>query len=116
MDLLDLSFLPNFGVAGALVVIIGYLLSANHRLMTANRSDRAEYLAALAARETAHAAEVTALRTAHAAELAALRTRITKLERRLSGLETELDAERDRRRAAEDAAAAARRGNPTPPA
>jgi septal ring factor EnvC (AmiA/AmiB activator) len=116
VDLLDLSFLPNFGVAGALVLIIGYLLSANHRLMTANRSDRAEYLAALAARETAHAAEITAIRTAHAAELSAMRARISKLERRLAGLEGELDAERDRRRAAEDEAAAARRGHPSPPA
>ncbi|XVV05323.1 hypothetical protein ACQPW3_08005 [Actinosynnema sp. CA-248983] len=101
-------------MAGALVLVVVYLLSANHRLMTANRSDRAEYLAALSARETAHAAEVTAMRTAHAAELAALRTRITKLERRLAGLEGELDAERDRRRAAEDIAAAARRGELPP--
>ncbi|ONI92402.1 hypothetical protein ALI22I_03835 [Saccharothrix sp. ALI-22-I] len=112
---MDLSMLPGLGVAGALVVVVGYLLSANHRLMTANRSDRAEYLAALAARETAHAAEITAMRTAHTAELAAMRTRISKLERRLAGLENELDAERDRRRAAEDAAAAARRGE-LPPA
>lgn len=98
------------------MLTVGYLLSANHRLMTANRSDRAEYLAALSARETAHAAELTALRTAHAAELSALRTRITKLERRLTELEGELDAERDRRRRAEDDAAAARRAHPPPPA
>ncbi|GAA1292093.1 hypothetical protein [Saccharothrix xinjiangensis] len=91
-------------MAGALVLIVGYLLSANHRLMTANQSDRAECLTALAARETSHAAE-----------LAALRTRIGKLERCLAGLEGELDAERDRRRRAEDDAAAARRGE-LPPA
>ncbi|XVV06347.1 hypothetical protein ACQPW3_13525 [Actinosynnema sp. CA-248983] len=111
---MDLSALPGFGVAGALVAVVFYLLSANHRLMSANRSDRAEYLSALAARETAHAAEVASLRTAHAAELSALRTRLSKLERRLSELETELDAERDRRRVAEDQAAAALRGTPPP--
>jgi Tfp pilus assembly protein PilO len=110
---LDLTALPNLGVAGALVVVIGYLLSANHRLMTANRSDRAEYLTALAARETAHTAELAAQRTAHAAELAALRARLAELERRLGELEGELDAERDRRRVAEDTAAAALRGHPT---
>ncbi len=57
--LLDFSFLLSLGVAGALVVV-DYLLSVDHRLMTANRSDRAEYPAALAARETAHAAELAA--------------------------------------------------------
>lgn len=113
---MDLALLPSMGVAGALVLVVAYLLSANHRLMSANRADRSEYLSALAARETAHAAELASLRTAHAAELAALRSRLTKLERRLGDLETELDAERDRRRAAEDAAAAARRGDPLPPA
>jgi hypothetical protein len=108
--------LPSFGVAGALVLVVLYLLSANHRLMTANRSDRAEYLSALAARETAHAAELTSLRATHAAELSALRTRLSKLERRLAGLEGELDAERDRRRKAEDDAAAALRTRLPPPA
>ncbi len=59
---MDPSLLPQFGVAGALVIVVGYLLTANHRLMSATRSDRAEYLKALAARETAHADEITALR------------------------------------------------------
>lgn len=100
-------------MAGALVVVVGYLLTANSRLMTANRSDRADYLAALAARESQHNAETSALRTAHTAELAAVRARLVELERRLAELETELDGERDRRRAAEDTAAAALRGHTT---
>ncbi|WP_191304901.1 hypothetical protein [Lentzea cavernae] len=66
--------------------------------MTANRSDRAEYLAALAGRETSHATELTALRN-----------RVAGLEDRISELEDELDRERDRRRQAEDIAAAVRR-------
>jgi predicted nucleic acid-binding Zn-ribbon protein len=94
----DPSLLPQLGVAGALVIVVGYLLTANHRLMTANRSDRAEYLKALAARETAHADELTALRN-----------RVTGLEERIAELEDELDRERDRRRQAEDIAAAVRR-------
>jgi predicted nucleic acid-binding Zn-ribbon protein len=95
---MDPSLLPQLGVAGALVIVVGYLLTANHRLMTANRSDRAEYLKALAARETAHAEEITALRN-----------RVAGLEDRISELEDELDRERERRRQAEDIAAAVRR-------
>lgn len=95
---MDPSLLPQLGVAGALVIVVGYLLTANHRLMTANRSDRAEYLKALAARETAHAEALTALRN-----------RMTGLEERIAELEDELDRERDRRREAEDIAAAVRR-------
>ena len=110
---MDLTTLPSLGVAGALVVVVGYLLSANRLLMTANRSDRAEYLAALAARETQHTTELAALRVAHASELASLRARLAELEQRLAELETDLDAERDRRRAAEDTAAAALRGRTT---
>jgi predicted nucleic acid-binding Zn-ribbon protein len=95
---MDPSLLPQLGVAGALVIVVGYLLTANHRLMTANRSDRAEYLKALAARETAHAEALTALRN-----------RVSGLEERIAELEDELDRERDRRREAEDIAAAVRR-------
>lgn len=95
---MDPSLLPQLGVAGALVIVVGYLLTANHRLMTANRSDRAEYLKALAARETAHADELTALRN-----------RVAGLEDRISELEEDLDRERERRRQAEDIAAAVRR-------
>ncbi|KJK50416.1 hypothetical protein UK23_10450 [Lentzea aerocolonigenes] len=95
---MDPSLLPQLGVAGALVIVVGYLLTANHRLMTTNRSDRAEYLKALAARETAHAAEITALRA-----------RLVEVEDRLGEVEDELDRERERRRQAEDIAAAVRR-------
>jgi chromosome segregation ATPase len=92
----------GFGILGTLVVVIGYLLVANHR-------DRNAYQRTIQARDTEHAAELAAARTAHNDDLNGLRTRLSTLERRLAELETELDHERDLRRAAQDDAAAARR-------
>ncbi|MFC0434581.1 hypothetical protein [Kutzneria buriramensis] len=112
----DISTWPGLGVVGALVIVVGYLLTANFRLLSANRADRAAYLEALATREASHAADLSALREAYRAELVSLRRRASTLEGRIATLETrigdlstELDHERARRRAAEDDAAAARR-------
>lgn len=73
---MDLSQLPQIGVASALVFVIVYLLAAN-------RADRAQ------SRE---------LRTHD-------RTEIRELQERIDALEAEVDTERDKRRAAQDTAA-----------
>lgn len=106
---MDLSQLPTLGVAGALVIAVGYLLTAHHRLFEAARADRTDYLSALAAREAEHTAALSTARTTHADDLSALRIRIAELERRLAELEKTLDAERKRRREAEDREATAAR-------
>jgi hypothetical protein len=99
---MDVTALPGLGITGALVIVIGYLLIANHR-------DRTTYQRAMRQRDSEHAAELAAARAAHDADLNGLRTRLSSLEKRLAELETELDHERDLRRAAQDDAAAARR-------
>jgi hypothetical protein len=55
---MDPALLPQLCVAGALVIVVGYLLAAHHWLMTADQSDPADYLKAL----TAHADELASLR------------------------------------------------------
>ena len=105
----DVSSWPGLGVVGALVIVVGYLLTANFHLLSANRADRAAYLEVLATREASHTTDLAALREAYRAELISLRRRVTTLENRISELSGELDHERGRRRAAEDDAAAARR-------
>jgi hypothetical protein len=92
----------GFGILGTLVVVIGYLLIANHR-------DRTAYQRAMRQRDSEHATELAAVRKAHKEDLNGLRTRLSTLENRLTELETELDHERDLRRAAQDDAAATRR-------
>jgi len=92
-----------------LAVVVGYLLSANFRLLSANRADRTAYLEALATREASHATDLAVIRDAYRAELVSLRRRVATLENRIRELGIELDEERARRRAAEDDAAAARR-------
>lgn len=99
---MDLSAFSTFGITGTLVLVIAYLLASNHR-------DRTTYERALAMRDAEHNAELAAARAAHAEDLTGLRSRLSSLERRLGELETELDAERDRRRTAEDTAARALR-------
>lgn len=105
----DISTWPGLGVVGALVIVVGYLLTANFRLLSANRADRAAYLEVLATREASHASDITTLREAYRAELVSLRRHVTTLENRITELGGELDHERARRRAAEDDAATARR-------
>ncbi len=77
---MDLSQLPTLGVAGALVIVIGYLLASN-------RTDRSQ----------------------HRDQVKALIGRIGSLETRVDELEKEVDQERDKRRSAEDKAAEAER-------
>jgi uncharacterized protein YlxW (UPF0749 family) len=106
---MDGASLPSLGVVGTLVIVVGYLLTANFRLLSANRTDRAAYLEVLAVREASHATDLAALREAYRAELVSLRRRVTTLENRIGEMSTELDRERTRRHAAEDEAAVARR-------
>jgi hypothetical protein len=94
--------LPAIGISGALVLVIAYLLASNFR-------DRVQHERALAMRDKDHATELGQARVTHDADLAGLRARLAALEKRLGELETELDHERGLRRAAEDAAAQARR-------
>ncbi|QUQ70349.1 hypothetical protein [Kutzneria sp. CA-103260] len=98
--------LPELGVVGALVIVVGYLPSANYRLLSANR---AAYLEVLAVREASHANDLAAIRDAYRAELVSLRRCVATLKSRIGDLGTELDRESACRRAAEDEAAAARR-------
>jgi Skp family chaperone for outer membrane proteins len=85
------------GVGGSLLVLIALLL----RREAQDRSDYRTQVAELAAR---HAAELTRITAAHDAELAELREEIKGLRKQVDDLNTKLDAERDRRRAAEDSA------------
>ncbi|MFI9381241.1 hypothetical protein [Kutzneria sp. NPDC052558] len=109
---MDPADVGGLGIAGALVLVVAYLLTALSKLLEVNRNDRADYLAALSTRDRAYSAELAATRANHDAELAPLRVRLAELETRIAELESALDAERERRRAAEDQAAAARRRRP----
>jgi septal ring factor EnvC (AmiA/AmiB activator) len=91
VDLAQLPDLAGVGTGAALVLVIAYLLRANH-------TDR-----------TQHREVVEALRTQHATETAELTKRIDRLDKRADELEAEVDQERRERRAAEDVAAAADR-------
>jgi predicted nucleic acid-binding Zn-ribbon protein len=108
----ELADVGGLGIAGALVLVVAYLLTAMNKLLEVNRNDRSDYLAALSTRDRAHSAELSAARANHDTELATLRVRLAALETRIAELESDLDAERERRRAAEDQAAAARRRRP----
>lgn len=88
---------PQLGVAGILLALLGLVI----RWGSQERSDNRAEVAELAAR---HAAELSRINTAHDAELAELRREIAGLRGQLSELNLKLDAERDRRRAAEDSA------------
>jgi septal ring factor EnvC (AmiA/AmiB activator) len=85
------------GVGGILLVLFGLLL----RREAQDRSDYRTQIAELAKR---HAAELARITTAHDAELAELREEIKGLRQQVDDLNQKLDAERDRRRAAEDSA------------
>lgn len=64
--------------------------------------DRTDYRSQLAESASRHADELARINTAHDAELAELRTEVAGLRTQIADLHSKLDAERDRRRAAED--------------
>lgn len=88
---------PQLGVGGIFLALLGLLIRRESQ-------DRADYRAQLAEQATRHAAELTRIAAAHDAELAELRAEIQGLRAQLNDMNTKLDAERDRRRAAEDSA------------
>lgn len=98
MDPSLLSLLPTGGVATALLVVIAYLLRQNHLDRTQYRDD----VAAIDARATTAAA---AQEARHTAELEAVRRELADLREANVKVLAELEAERRRRWAAEDAAA-----------
>lgn len=88
---------PQLGVAGVLLVLLGIVIRWGAQERTDNRAAIAE----LAARNSAELARVNA---DHDAELSELRKEIAGLRAQLEEVNSKLDAERERRRAAEDAA------------
>jgi len=86
---------PQLGGAGILIVIIGLLLRRETQ-------DRADYRTSLTELSTRHAAELARINEAHDAELAELRRELAGLRGQVTELHDLLDAERSRRRAAED--------------
>lgn len=89
-----LSSIPQLGVGGGLAVVVVLLL---RREAQANAR---------------HAAELHRITTSHDEELAELKTEIAGLRTQLEEVNRKLDEERDKRRAAEDAAPPRRRPAP----
>ncbi len=104
---------PQLGVAGVLLALLGLVIRREGQDRTDNR-------ATIAALVTRHDGELARITTSHDAELAELRTEIAGLRRALAEVNAKLDAERDRRRAAEDSATSTldrrREGGPPWPA
>jgi uncharacterized membrane protein len=88
---------PQLGVAGILLALLGLMIRWGSQERADNRTEVAELA-------TRHAAELARINTAHDAELAELRREIGGLRAQLDEMNTKLDQERDRRRAAEDSA------------
>ncbi|RKT85594.1 hypothetical protein SAMN05421805_1185 [Saccharopolyspora antimicrobica] len=95
---------PQAGVGGVLVALLVWV-------MRTAATDRGDYRTALADAEQRHAAELARVGAARDDEVAELRDQIDELRARVDQLATQLDDERRRRWAAEDAAANARRGD-----
>lgn len=87
---------PQLTGAGLLLVLLGLLLRRE-------AADRVDYRAGLADLTTRHATELARINTDHDAELGELRKELAAVRGQLNDLNAKLDAERDRRRAAEDA-------------
>lgn len=90
---------PQLGVAGVLLTLLVLVI----RREAQDRSDNRVAMTELVGR---HATELARINTSHDAELAELRTEIAGLRAQLAEVNHKLDAERDRRRTAEDAAIA----------
>jgi archaellum component FlaC len=73
-------------------------------LVRRETQDRADYRTQIADLVKRHADELTRINTSHDQELAELRKEIGGLRVQLQEVNSKLDAERDRRRAAEDSA------------
>lgn len=87
---------PQLGGAGVLIWLLVLLI----RRETQDRIDYRRGLADAAAR---HATELARINTDHDSELSELRKEIAGLRKQLDEVNRKLDAERERRRAAEDA-------------
>jgi hypothetical protein len=87
---------PQLGVGGVLLALLGLVI----RWGSQERADNRTGVAELATR---HAAELARVNSDHDTELAELRKEIAGLRGQLDEVNHKLDAERDRRRAAEDA-------------
>ena len=88
---------PQLGAAGGALVFFGLLLRWSMQ-------DRTDYRAQLTEQATRHSEELRRINEAHDAELAELRAEIKGLRLQLDEMNTKLDDERARRRAAEDSA------------
>jgi Skp family chaperone for outer membrane proteins len=88
---------PQLGVGGVFLALLVLLIRREAQ-------DRADYRAQIGELSARHAAELARIAAAHDAELTELRTEIQGLRAQLNDMNTKLDAERDRRRAAEDSA------------
>lgn len=86
---------PQLGVGSILLALLGLMI----RWGSQERADNRTGVAELATR---HATELARINTDHDAELAELRKEIGGLRGQLEEVNRKLDAERDRRRAAED--------------
>lgn len=88
---------PQLGGAGILLLLLGLLIRRESQ-------DRADYRTHITHLSERHGEELKRINAAHDEELAELRKEIAGLRAQLSEVNTKLDAERDRRRAAEDSA------------
>lgn len=88
---------PQLGVAGVLLVLLGIVIRWGSQERTDNRAQITDLA-------TRHATELARINADHDAELGELRKEIAGLRAQLEEVNRKLDAERDRRRAAEDSA------------
>ena len=86
---------PQLGAGGILLALLALIIRREQQ-------DRTDHRAQITELATRHAEELKRINTAHDEELAELRTEISGLRAQVAELHTKLDAERERRRAAED--------------
>ncbi len=98
---------PQLGVAGVLLALLALVLRRESQ-------DRTDYRAQLADTVARHATELTRINTSHDEELAELRKEIAGLRAQLTEVNAKFDAERDRRRLAEDSQQLRKHGEGSP--